>query len=135
MSTTTKSPLLKQHTALVKQYEQLAQELSDAKGRNDKKAALSAAAKMSGVSQKIGATQLDMRLAGEPFTPWAKPNGTRSRQLPMSQAEIEQKLAALMEVLTGEDPDSIKHSADVRISALLRAADKRGYQVADPRKR
>lgn len=133
MSTTTASPASKREAAIAA-FTDEAQQAETARSKGDKKSAASHGAKMANRSREIREAELDMAIEGVEFTPWEKPTVSRSRQTPLSQEQIEDSLSKIAAVYNSTDMETVKHSADVRITGLLKAASKRGYTVKDPRK-
>lgn len=136
-STTTTNPLLTKRDEAIAAVEQENQTISELVGQRDdasRKARLSAGGRKANRVREIASLELDMAIEGVEFTPWSDETPSRSRLSPMTQEEIEGKLAAVAAVYHAKGtPDSVKHSADARIKALLKSAEKRGYTVSDPR--
>lgn len=98
-------------------------------------ARLSYGAKKANRKHDIRQAELDLRIEGVEFTPWDEPAkpASASRLLPMTQAEIEEKLERVRKLratLKPGDSDAVIHDCDVRIKALLKSAEQRGYEVA-----
>lgn len=96
------------------------------------KVAWSEGGKLANRKHEIRQAELDLRLEGVEFEAWNEPAkvASASRLTPMSQGEIETKLAQLRKLASTDLPESVKHDIDVRVRALLKSAEVRGYQVA-----
>jgi hypothetical protein len=105
-----------------------------ARGKGDKAGSLSSGGRLANRTREIRETELDLAEEGHEVEPWQLPRTKTSKMQPMSQEQIETALAKVGQVYQTTKFESVKHSADVRIQALLKAAEKRGYQVQDPRK-
>lgn len=117
----------------IREYNELRGEFEAAKAKGNKKVALSVSAKMSIRSARIATAELDLALEGVEFETWVKPTTSTktSRMLPMSQDEIETKIAALVKIRDNEKtPETVKVTADQRIQALKKSATKRGYTLS-----
>jgi hypothetical protein len=135
-TTTTKPTLVRQHETAVAAYTEAHEAEQAAKAAGDKATGQSQSARKANLSRRIGELELDMTLEGVEFTPWTKPeNSAGSRLSPVSQEEIEANIAKVAAMLKASGtPDTVKHAADNRITALLKSAEKRGYKISDPRK-
>lgn len=97
------------------------------------KTAWSEGGKLANRKHEIRQLEIDLRLEDVPFTPWEEPAKTTTsstRLLPMSKTEIETKLAKLRALAATGVPETVKHDIDVRVRALVKAAEVRGYEVA-----
>lgn len=129
--------LLKKHVDTIKAFHAETEKATKATKDGDKKAAASANARKANRSREIGEIELDLALSGaKPGTDYetfVKPSTSKSRQVELSQDQIETDLVKVVAIMKGDFPEQTKASADNRITALLAKAEKRGYKVSDPR--
>lgn len=97
-----------------------------------------------GAMRRIGELELDMTLAGVPFTPYQRPATTTVSRMIIDRDDTTAKIAALgallapgaIDPMTGKSyRESVKDSADRRLTALLAACADLGWtDITDPRK-
>lgn len=142
-TTRTEGPLTKAATqaqadlkVAIREYDEQIAAFETAKGAGKVKLSQSHSAKASIRSARIRQAELTLAEEGVSFEPWVKPTSSSgsTRQTELSQASIESSLKKVAVVYHDvEAAESTKVSADQRITALLKAAEKRGYKVTDPR--
>lgn len=136
-------PLVKTHSDHILEYEKQSKAAEAAVAAEDKKAAASANAKKSNLSQKIRQVELEIRLHNAEeddqieFTKWEQPRSSRKssggKPAP-SQDQVRTDLDRVGAIfnMPGVDADTVK-AANVRIKALLKTAERLNYSVEDPR--
>lgn len=135
--TTPELSLEEKRTALIEAYNEQDAIEQAANSQSDKEGAASASAKKSNKSRQIREVEFEMATEGVTFTPWVKPsNGKKSSRTATvkSEEEVVELLAKAGKVYHGDFAESVKATADQRIAALLKTAEKAGYTVKDPRK-
>lgn len=84
--------------------------------------------------KEIKDLELDLAAEGEDIEPFvSQAVGVKSRSMGLSQADLEANLAKVARVFKTTTFEMVKGTADQRIQALLKAAEKSGFKVTDPR--
>src|SRR5258708_7405093 len=87
-----------------------------------------------GAARKIADIELDLTLAEVEFVPFVRPTTYKSTSIPINVDETRATIVSLGDLLKTETvPDSVKSTADRRLSSLINALVKRGHTVTDPR--
>lgn len=99
-----------------------------------RKTRLSAGARKANRMAEIGKLELELAMEDHTVEPYVAPAvGVKSRSNGISKEELETNLAKVAKVYKTTTFETVKNTADQRIQALLKAAEKNGYKVSDPR--
>jgi hypothetical protein len=82
------------------------------------------------VARQIGEVQVDLRLAGESYTPWEKPSDYR-RSWELSESQLRDQIRGLRSLVSDETVEPATRAAgERRLERFIAQAEKRGVSVS-----